>query len=68
MTDSFGEIFAPGLAHLNREKERQRNDIHQLVVDAPPWDRELDEGRFTIHLAAEQPPDEGSVAPGSQSV
>jgi hypothetical protein len=64
MTDSLGAFFQPGLAHLNREKERQRNDIHQRVVDAPPWDLELDEGKITIRVpAASAAPD--SAPPGA---
>jgi hypothetical protein len=50
MTDSLGAFFQPGLHHLNRERERRRNDIHQRTVDAPPWDAELDEGKITIRL------------------
>ncbi|MDR2381240.1 MAG: hypothetical protein LBE08_08745 [Bifidobacteriaceae bacterium] len=68
MTESFGEFFSPGLAHLNREQERQRNDIHQLIVDAPPWDCVLDSGRITLEApvcgpaaqSADTPPDTSS--------
>ncbi|MDR2348711.1 MAG: hypothetical protein LBD90_08920 [Bifidobacteriaceae bacterium] len=56
MTDSLGAILQPGLRHLAEEKERQRNHIHQLVVDAPPWDTVLDEGKITIRLPGAEAP------------
>jgi hypothetical protein len=59
------EFFQPGLEYWNREKERQRHEAHQYVVDAPPWDLELDGGVIRL---GEEPPSvfpPGSVGAGS---
>ncbi|MDR2254303.1 MAG: hypothetical protein LBD97_10710 [Bifidobacteriaceae bacterium] len=53
----FAEIFSPGLAHLNREKERQRDDVHEVVVDAPPWDIVLDTGRIALSASPPEEPE-----------
>ncbi|MDR1800033.1 MAG: hypothetical protein LBR19_09200 [Bifidobacteriaceae bacterium] len=37
-------VFLPGVVHWNDEKERRNNDIHEYVVDAPPFDTFLDAG------------------------
>ncbi|MDR1393876.1 MAG: hypothetical protein LBJ62_07920 [Bifidobacteriaceae bacterium] len=52
MTESLGEFFQPGLGHLAREKERQRHDIHEFVVDAPPFDSFLDQDVVVIEQPA----------------
>lgn len=55
----LGEFFEPGRVHLREETERQRNHIQQRIVDAPPWDSVLDEGRITLNIPRPKlPPDQ----------
>ena len=42
------EIFAPGIAHLIEEKERQRLDIVQREDGDPPWEIDLDAGTAVL--------------------
>ncbi|MDR3359695.1 MAG: hypothetical protein LBO20_03400 [Bifidobacteriaceae bacterium] len=68
MTDSLGSFFAPGMAHLDREKERQRNDTHQVTVDAPPWDAMLDAGVIAIDVpSGGQPPAADADSPALEA-
>jgi hypothetical protein len=48
MTGNPLEFFQPGLGYWNEEKERQRHEAHELHVEAPPFDAQLDAGFIVI--------------------
>jgi hypothetical protein len=48
-------VFLPGLVHWNDEKERKRHDIHEVVVDAPPFDTFLDDGVIDLAVPPRRP-------------
>ncbi|MDR2114590.1 MAG: hypothetical protein LBO75_04845 [Bifidobacteriaceae bacterium] len=69
MTINFGDFFRPGAEHLREEEERKRQDIHQRVVEGPPFDAVLDQGSITVHLpAVEKPKNVPTKQPGDAPV